>query len=73
MGSQHDTYRHLNKDRDGCRDGYTVGIEEYAVQLEGLNYGVHRMLSAIVRNRLDADPNDKLGNGLRDLLNKGVY
>ena len=60
-------YRHLND----SKDGYTVGIEEYAARLDKLNYGVHRMLSAIARNRLDEKPTDPIGNALRELLNSG--
>ena len=64
-----DTYKRLNTPGQGV----VIGIEEIAVQVEAMNYGTHRLLSALARNRLAANPHDKLGVAIRSLLNQGLY
>jgi hypothetical protein len=63
-----DRYKHLN---DG-RDGAVIGIEEMAHQVCHLNYGVHRMLSAIVRIRLAEFPGDRMATQLKKLLEDDI-
>jgi hypothetical protein len=65
-----DFYRHLN---DETGSGVTIGIEEIAVQVEAQNYGMHRMLSALVRAREARRPADPLATELRALLEKGLF
>lgn len=63
-----DMYKHLND-----RDGVVVGIEEIAVQVEKMNYGTHRMLSALVRARRANHPKDELADALQALLERGFF
>lgn len=66
-----DRYKHLNQD-----ERVEIGIEDVAAQVVAMNYGVHRMLSAIVRRRLEmAGPfgDDELAIALRDLLERGLF
>lgn len=65
-----DQYRHLN-DVEG--DGVRIGIEAIARQVDALNYGTHRLLSAIVRVRRETRANDELANGIEALLNRGLF
>lgn len=68
-----DTYKHLNES-----DGVLIGIEEIAKQVVKLNYGTHRMLSAIIRARREnpssvyAAP-DELADELEALLKRGLF
>ena len=64
-----DSCRHLNDDNDGA----TIGIESIAVQVERLNYGMHRLLSALVRARLARKPGDVLALGIKALLDRGLF
>ena len=68
-----DQYRHLNGEDSSPADGVTVGIEAIAAQVVRLNYGMHRMLSALVRFRLAIRPGDALALGLKQLLDKGLF
>ena len=75
-------YDHMNK-----HDGVTVSssIEDIARQIEHMNYGTHRLLSALVRARREsaakAFPNDPelqqkraaLADEIEKLLNKGLF
>ena len=64
-----DRYKHLN---DGEHDGkvdLAIGIEELAAKVEHMNYGMHRMLCALVRARLARYPDDGLAIALGRLLN----
>lgn len=69
-----DDYKHLN-DRE--RDGVVLDIESVAEQVVHLNYGVHRLLSAIVRRRLEKSRSegreDELAVALKALLDGGLY
>jgi len=64
-----DGYKHLNDDGDGI----TIGIEEIAPVVEKLNYGMHRMLCALVRARLKRRPGDEMALAIRALIEKGLY
>ncbi len=64
-----DDYKHLNHDNDGA----VLCIEDMAYQVDKLNYGSHRLLSAIARIRLDKRPDDQLGRGLKKLLDDGAF
>jgi hypothetical protein len=66
-----DQYRHLNDDAASGK-GVVIGIEEIATQVVRMNYGTHRLLSALARARLAVNPDDKLGRGIRELLNRGL-
>lgn len=69
-----DQYRHLNDDKD---EGAIIGIEEIAQQVERLNYGTHRLLSAIVRARRARRPAhhgpDELADAIEAALNRGLF
>lgn len=67
--SNFDGYRHISNDKG---DGITLGIEEIAPQIERLNYGMHRMLCALVRARLARRPNDELALAIKALIEKGL-
>ena len=67
-----DDYRHLNKESK-----IQVDLEDVAAQVVHMNYGVHRLLSAIIRKRIeegtfDGRP-DELMDGIVTLLDKGLY
>lgn len=64
-----DTYKHMNESGDGA----TIGIESIARQIDALNYGSHRMLSAIARVRLARRQDDELGLGIKKLLDDGAF
>lgn len=66
-----DQYRHLNGDDLSPSDGLVVGIEAFAARVVHLNYGMHRMLSALVRCRLALRPGDALALGVKKLLDAG--
>lgn len=63
-------YGHLDQD-----DLFEIGfnIKYIARKIDGMNYGAHRFLSALVAFRLEQRPNDELGLAIRDLLNKGMF
>ena len=65
-----DQYRHLNK-----ASLFTVklSLDEVAEKILAMNYGVHRLLSAIIRLRLEYDSNDELALGILALLEQGLY
>lgn len=65
-----DRYKHLNDTRN---DGVVIGVEEVVRQIEKLNYGAHRMLSAFVRCRLARQPDDELAFAISELLKRGLY
>lgn len=65
-----DLYKHLN---EAPRDGVVVGVEEVARQVDGLNYGTHRFLSAIIRIRREKHRTDDLADGLEALLLRGCF
>lgn len=81
-----DRYKHLNEsDRQGGH-GVVVGIEDIAEQIERMNYGMHRMLSALVRarraatakkaDRWDAEiraKHNELADRIEALLNEGLF
>jgi hypothetical protein len=63
-----DTYKHLND-----RDGVVIDIEDIAKQVVKMNYGVHRLLSALVRARRErAKATGELRDGERDELTEGI-
>jgi len=69
MSPRIDTYRHLNEN-----DGVLIGIEDIARQIVKMNYGTHRMLSAIVRARREsARGHDELADRIEALLNEGLF
>ena len=66
-----DTYKHLNES-----DGVLTGIEEIANQVVKLNYGTHRMLSALVRARRKVGKSherDELADEIEALLKRGLF
>ena len=70
MPTECDSYKHLNE-----TDKFTMSmdIEEVAAKIVGMNYGVHRLLSAIVWQILSSRPDDKLALGIKKLLDSGLY
>jgi hypothetical protein len=72
--SEIDSYRHLNYGNyPQSKLEISIDIEELAKKIIEMNYGVHRLLSAIVRQRLEKKTDDKLATGIFNLLNKGLY
>lgn len=65
-----DQYRHLN---EVSVDGVIIGVEDTARQIDALNYGTHRFLSAIIRIRRKKYETDDLADGLEALLNRGCF
>lgn len=65
-----DEYKHLNKGDKFCVE---LDIEELAAKIIVMNYGMHRLLSALARQRLAQRPRDELASGIRALLEKGLY
>lgn len=65
-----DSYKHLNE-----TDKFIVSldVEAVAVKLIDMNYGVHRLLSAIVYHRLARSPDDELALGIKVLLDAGLF
>jgi hypothetical protein len=52
----------------------TLSMEELARKIEGMNYGTHRFLSALIRARKERYPNDPgLWKPLEDMLNAGFF
>jgi hypothetical protein len=68
--TQMGSYNHLNEDDILS---ISLSIDKLAQQVIGMNYGVHRLLSAIAKRRLDNDPQDGLGQGVKQLLDEGWY
>ncbi len=67
--SRPDFYEHLNK----AGDGVVSTIEESAAQIDELNYGTHRFLSAIIRLRRAKHQTDDLADALEEVLHRGLY
>ena len=63
--SRVDQYRHLNDHGDGA----VIGIEQMAGCVVALNYGTHRMVSALIRQRRMAYPGDPMADALEKALN----
>ena len=65
-----DDYKHLDE-----TDPLSINLtmEEVAELVIMKNYGVHRLLSSIVRIRLANDPDNELALELKKLLNKGLF
>ncbi len=67
-----DAYKHLNEG-----DGVVIDIETIAKQIVKLNYGTHRMLSAIIRARREKPmtytERDELADELEVLLKRGLF
>lgn len=68
--SKIDTYKHLNKDSKFCIE---LDIEDVATKIVSMNYGVHRLLSAIAQQRSAKYPNNELASEILILLGKGLY
>ncbi len=71
--SKIDDYRHLNKD-----DNFKVDIEQIAFQTVHMNYGVHRLLSELVRvgkhRRVNFwNDEDNILKDIEELLNNGKH
>lgn len=75
-------YDHLNE-QDPIIDG-VINLDEFVQRLVEKNYGVHRFLSALIRARESSpryqklkeefpDYQDKLTEGLKELLERGLY
>lgn len=64
-----DTYKHLD---DSQPLTLSLSVDAIAEELVRLNYGVHRVLSSIIRYRLAKDPSDELALGIKALLNEGL-
>lgn len=65
-----DAYRHLNDDGGGV----VVGIEEVARQIVDMNYGTHRLLSALVRaQRQRWGEDDETAAKIEAILREGYY
>ena len=69
-------YDHLNKDD---KLEISLDIEELAKKIETMNYGTHRLLSALVRvrrndTRIDSASECKmLTDGIEELLDRGGF
>ncbi len=64
-------YRHLDK-----TDKFKIelDIDDIAIKIISMNYGVHRLLSAIVRYRHKKHgQDDELANGISKLLEQGLF
>ena len=70
MGSHIDQYQSLN---ETSKFRAEVDIEEVATKVINMNYGVHRLLSAIVRQRLAERSDDRLAIGILALLEDDLY
>jgi hypothetical protein len=86
MASRIDEYKHLDKDTSMT---ITLPMEQIARECVALNYGSHRLLSALVHALRDANavraakwekdyPDEvygpsELADGIEALLNKGLY
>jgi len=77
-----DSYKHLNKNSKVTiqRDKIIVkiDIEDIAGELLDMNYGVHRLLSALVRQRKEKKDREfnfynSILPEIENLLNKGYY
>ncbi len=70
------SYDHINEE---SKLEVALNIEEVAQKIHDLNYGDHRLLSAMVRIRRNdrgkctSDNALMLTNGIEELLNKGGY
>jgi hypothetical protein len=67
-----DRYKHLN---DTDPPTITISMEELVAMVNGMNYGVHRFLSELIRQRR-ADPLRYYPinvDGLEDLLEDGFF
>ncbi len=66
-----DSYRHLN---ESSKFRIELDVEMVAAKIIGMNYGVHRLLSAIVRQlRVIHGPSDELATEILELLEKGLF
>jgi hypothetical protein len=63
-----DTYKHLNK-----TDTTPFDIEATARFVVGLNYGLHRFLSAALTELEQRDPSDEMALKLSELLRGGYF
>lgn len=69
-------YDHINKESPL---EITVDIEDLAKRIEAMNYGTHRLLSALVRiRRKDTETESfpecrMLTDGIEELLNRGGF
>lgn len=63
-----DTYKHLNK-----TDVAAFDIEATARFVVGLNYGLHRFLSAALTEIEKRDPIDEMALKLSELLRDGYF
>ena len=61
-------YDHLNKS-----DTTSFDIEAAAKTVVGLNYGLHRFLSAVVRIEEERNPGSAKAAAIRALLESGYY
>lgn len=80
MGSKLGSYDHLNEDKTYSDSDVRIKVEikEMVRLIENMNYGVHRFLSELVRQReTEAIEKgwqvDDLANGIKELLNNGCY
>lgn len=65
-----DFYQHLNEGDKFCIE---IDIEAVATKIVSMNYGVHRLLSSIVRQRLALVSHDELAHGILMLLERGLF
>lgn len=68
-----DDYKHLNRD-----DKFTVDIDDIAKQIVHKNYGIHRLLSALVAHGkpwrvLHWNNEDNILKDVEKLLNEGKF
>lgn len=64
-----DSYRHLN---EGDKFRIELDVENVVAKIVSMNYGVHRILSSIVRQRFAKRSDDELAHGILALLEKGL-
>ena len=67
---KHGFYTHMN---DSDKLAIEFGLPWLAEQIDLMNYGSHRFLSAWVNIRLARLPDDRLAIGVKELLDSGLY
>ena len=63
-------YNHLDE-----HDPFTVELDfnQIAIRSAQMNYGTHRLLSAVVFTLLGKDPSDPMAKVIKDQLDSGYY
>ena len=70
MSSRIDEYKHLDKH---TAMAVVLPMEQIARECVALNYGAHRLLSAMVHAIREKRGPNELADGIETLLNKGLF